>query len=258
MNRVEQVRTGLREFFRGALDLALPNVCPGCRAHLAETDSFCDACAEELLKLVVKRYCPRCGTTCGENLAPSEDGCAWCPQPLPRFGQVIRLGPYGGPLRAFIRRLKYRRREAGLGQIGRMLARACEARCQPPHAVVAIPTPWRRRVWRGHDHARALAGEIARQMGLPLGDDLKRVRSNPPQARLSRAARQKNVRGCFAVRRGSQLHGAHLLLVDDVTTTGATANEAAWELKKAGADIVTLVVIAKTDPKPLGSPTEGI
>ncbi len=84
--------------------------------------------------------------------------------------------------------------------------------------------------------------------GKQLGDQLIRVRHTPPQVHLPRTRRIENVRGAFAVRTKRRIEGARVVLVDDVTTTGATANEAARTLLKAGASNVHLAVIAKAEP----------
>ena len=111
-----------------------------------------------------------------------------------------------------------------------------------------VPMHWRRRLARAADHARILAGELAAELGVPLGDELIRLRHTPPQVDLPRTRRIENVRGAFGVRRAGALAGANVLLVDDVTTTGATANEAAKTLLAAGAEKVALAILAKTEP----------
>ena len=85
-------------------------------------------------------------------------------------------------------------------------------------------------------------------LGLPVGDELVRVRNTPPQVNLSRTGRMANVRDAFAVRHAAGVRGANVVLTDDVTTTGATANEAARTLLRAGANDVTLAVLAKAEP----------
>jgi len=116
--------------------------------------------------------------------------------------------------------------------------------------VMPVAMHWRRRLVRGWDHARTLARAAARKLGLPVGNELHRVRNTPPQVHLPRSRRIENVRGAFSVtpRGAKALDGAHILLVDDVTTTGATANEAARTLLRAGAARVVLAVIAKSEP----------
>jgi ComF family protein len=123
-----------------------------------------------------------------------------------------------------------------------------DAETRPPDVVLAIPMHWLRRLGRGFDHARAIAAGLARELDLPLGCELVRIRNTPPQVHLSRTRRLQNVRGAFAVRSPAAIVGANVLLVDDVTTTGATADEATRVLLAAGAHSVTLAVLAKAEP----------
>ncbi len=240
----------IRRWLRGAWDLLLPGVCEGCDADDVSTGGLCDACNVRLLSLVSLPYCRRCGSTLGPNIPARSDGCAGCPHPLPRFAEAIRLGPYTDPLRSVIREMKYRRRDSMRRRMGKLLAQAVLARSGEVAFDVVLPVPmhWRRRIARGCDHARVLAGSIASGSDLPLGDELIRIRNTPPQTRLSRTGRIENVRGAFDVRGTSGIQGARVLLVDDVTTTGATANEAARTLLASGANRVTLAVIAKAEP----------
>ena len=94
----------------------------------------------------------------------------------------------------------------------------------------------------------AIAARVARNLDLPVGDELIRIRHTPPQVRLPRTRRIQIIRGAFSVSSPRSLAGTNVLLVDDVTTTGATANEAARTLLQAGASKVTLAVVAKAEP----------
>ena len=93
-----------------------------------------------------------------------------------------------------------------------------------------------------------LARAAAQPLGLPAGNELIRVRHTPPQVHLPRSRRIENVRGAFAVPHPGAIEAAAVLLVDDVTTTGATANEASRALLSAGASRVVLAVVSKTEP----------
>lgn len=233
--------------------LWLPPVCPACEAAEVSAEGLCDDCNVRLLSLVSSRYCPRCGATVGPNIPLSPDGCSRCPTPLGRWGRVVRLGPYAHPLRAVIRDLKYRRGSASGGmprRLGTMLAQAVVTHCPDAEFDVAVPIPahWRRRMARGHDHAAALADGVARELDVMVGKELIRVRNTPPQVHLPRSRRIQNVRGAFEAASPAAVAGTHVLLVDDVTTTGATANEAARTLLRAGASRVTLGVVAKAEP----------
>jgi len=242
------IRRAARACAAGAADLWLPPVCPVCEAADISAGGLCDQCNMSLLALVSLRSCPRCGTTVGPNIPVYEDGCWACPSPLGRWDRVVRLGPYREPLRSVVRELKYRRRQILGRRLGRMLAQAVLTACGNASFDVVVPVPahWRRRLVRGQDHAGVLARAVARRLGLSAGRELVRVRNTPPQVHLPRDRRIQNVRGAFALASKRTVAGAHVLLVDDVTTTGATANEAARTLLKGAAAKVTLVVVAKS------------
>jgi len=237
----------------GALgDLILPRACAACESQDISSGRLCASCNIRLLSLVALSYCPRCGTTVGPHLPVGDDGCPGCPTTLPRFARVFRLGPYTNPLRSVIRELKYHRRDTMRRRLGHMLGQLVSGGTDDDETAAQLVIPvamhWRRRLVRGWDHARALAGAVARELHLPVGNELIRLRNTPQQAHLPRSRRIENVRGAFSVRKAKALAGASILLVDDVTTTGATANEAARTLLQAGAARVTLAVVAKGEP----------
>lgn len=246
----KRIMTDLTDCLAGAADLLLPATCGACRSPEVAADGLCEPCSMALLSLVSLPYCPRCGATIGPNIPLRDDGCSACPTTLPRFSTVIRLGPYAPPLRSAIQRLKYHRHEGMLGRLGELLAEAVVARAEPETLDVVMPVPmhWRRRISRGYDHARALARQVATRLRLPVGDELIRVRHTPPQMRLPRTRRIEIIRGAFGLSSEAAVQGSHVLLIDDVTTTGATANEAALMLLRGDALEVTLAVVAKAEP----------
>jgi ComF family protein len=117
-------------------------------------------------------------------------------------------------------------------------------------AVVPVPTHWQRRLLRSFHAADRLAAFVARQVKLPLVPILRRTRAGPHQIGLSYAERAKNVLGAFALRRGVKLDQARLLLVDDVKTTGATIDECAKVLRRAGAAEVYAAVVVTAGWQP--------
>ena len=231
----------------GLADLLLPSTCAGCDRQPTGAEGLCGRCNVELLGLVSLPYCIRCGATLGPHIPIYDEGCSRCPTPLPRFVRVVRIGPYLGPLRRGIRQIKYRRDDALRRRFGALLAQAVRRQCPEGTFDVVVPVPahWQRRLLRGSDHAFRLARSVAQPLGLLVSRELLRIRPTPQQIRLSRTQRVHNVRGAFAVGRPRSVAGANVLLVDDVTTTTATANEAARTLLRAGALRVTLAVIAK-------------
>jgi ComF family protein len=117
-----------------------------------------------------------------------------------------------------------------------------------PHAVLAVPMHWTRRVRRGVNSPQLLARTLAATLGVPVADHvLVRRRRTAPQASLSPRERAQNVRGAFQTRRHRDLNGARLVLVDDVMTTGATVKEAARSLRRAGAEAIHVVVLARAE-----------
>lgn len=232
----------------GAIDLLLPNVCMACSSEDTCQGGLCESCNVKLLSLVARPYCHRCGSGLGDNV-PHGPNCRGCPPTLPRFDSVVRLGPYAEPLRAVVRELKYHRQEALRRRLGKLLAAAVSSQVtRPLDLVLSVPMHWRRRLARGYDHAKILAQTLSTELQLPLGHELIRIRHTPPQAHLPKSRRLENMRGAFAVQGLATIKGAAILLVDDVTTTGATGDEASRELLKAGAASVTLAVIAKAEP----------
>ena len=243
---VHAIAAAMRTVLAGLGDLLLPNLCSGCQSGDVDHQGLCDECNLALLKLVALQYCPRCGNVPGPDIPIRDDGCYACPTPMPRFARIYRLGPHTEPLRNIIIQVKYHRNLRMVKRMGAMLAQAVMASSAESFDVVmSVPMHWRRRIARGCDHAKVLAREIGKQIDLPLGDDLIRNRHTPPQVGLSRARRIANVFGAFSVRDVRPVQGARILLVDDVITTGATANEAARALFHAKAESVHLAVIAK-------------
>jgi ComF family protein len=240
----------IRSCLAGAADLLLPDVCAGCGAQHVAVEGLCTDCNVELLSLVAMGFCPRCGMTLGPNVPGRTDGCGACEATLPRFDRIFRLGPYAGCLRRLIQDLKYRRRQRLRRRMGRLLGQRVAGGLGDFTLDVVIPVPmhWRRRLERGFDHARAIAARLAAELALPLSNELVRTRHTPPQVHLPRSRRLENVRGAFAADAAGALDGANVLLVDDVTTTGATVAEATRTLLTAGAHHVLVAVLAKAEP----------
>lgn len=248
---VQNLTAAVRWITGGGIDLMLPQTCSGCSAAAPVHFGLCAECNLRLLSLVGLPYCKRCGATLGPNIPQYPDGCSFCPNPIPRFDSVARLGPYALLLKYAIRQLKYRGQQ-GLGrQLAVLLGEAIN-QSDTPHrdadVIVPVPMHWMRRLDRPTDHSAALAGALGRELKIPVDSLLRRIRNTPPQIHFTRTQRYANIHGAFCAVKGKQLAGAHVLLVDDVTTTGATASEAARMLLKSGASRVSLTVIAKAEP----------
>jgi ComF family protein len=153
-------------------------------------------------------------------------------------------------LREAIHHFKYDQERARATHLGLALLPLLDQLPLPPYLsatsplLIPVPLSAPRRRERGYNQAEALARVLAAGCGWPLTSALRRTRATPPQIGLNRTARQQNVRGAF-VWEGPPLAGGRVLLVDDVLTTGATANACAVALKEAGAAWVGLVTVAR-------------
>jgi len=131
-----------------------------------------------------------------------------------------------------------------------LLARALP-RDEAFDAIVPVPLHWRRQWTRGFNQSALLARALARRLGLPVSQALRRMRSTAVQAGLSNSSRRQNVAKAFRVRRtggvAANLAGRRILLIDDVLTTGATAAACASALKRGGAARVALLTVARVD-----------
>jgi ComF family protein len=163
---------------------------------------------------------------------------------------VVRLGSYEATLRSVVLRMKRQTHRALAIVVGDLLfnARVADWEALKPDAVVPVPMHWSRRVWRGFNSPETISERLARHLDVPLASHLlRRRRRTAPQANLPPTRRLANVRGAFRATAHPDLAGARLLLVDDIMTTGATVNEAAKMLTRAGASFVGIAVVARAE-----------
>ena len=188
---------------------------------------------------------------CGAPIPPVGTAGATCPRCTDyglKFDRTVALGVYQGFLQELVLRTKGRAEAPLTLGLGRILAArvASTAELAEPDVVVPVPMYWLRRLRRGVNGPDLLAECVARRLGAPLASRLlRRTRNTPPQRTLPPTERRKNIRGALAMRAGYHLKRAHVLLVDDVLTTGGTCNEAARVLKQNGAALVSVAVVAR-------------
>jgi ComF family protein len=157
---------------------------------------------------------------------------------------------YNGELREVVLRTKRLSCEPLATALGQLLAerRGDELAGFRPDLIVPIPMHWWRRFWRGVNNAEILAHCLGRRLGQPVARRLLiRRRPTRPQKDLRPEERFANVRDAFRLRPGeaARCRGSHVLLVDDILTTGATSSEAARMFKRAGAAAVAVAVLAR-------------
>ena len=234
------------------LDLVFPPFCPVCRARLGEgrRDPLCGACWAGLERLTG----PVCGL-CGQPIAWLGQGpravaptCGACRRHRPRFSYARAAADYGDTVREAVHAFKFRGRRALAAPLGDLLAglEPPASPGPPPSVIVPVPLHARRERERGFNQAELLARRLGRAWDVPVAARaLVRSRATPAQADLPADARRANVRGAFAVRAPGRVAGRHVLLVDDVLTTGATAGACAAALLDAGAAAVGVLTVAR-------------
>jgi len=218
------------------LDFALPPRCPGCGEITAEVHLFCTGCWGQL------HFLGGGCATCGAPLQPSEDErCGACTEttgPLHRSRAAVA---YGEVPRALAMRLKYGRKIALARTMGAYMKRPL-GELSPDALLVPVPLH-RWRLWRRGFNQAVL---IARALGREVDPDLlRRTRATRRLKGLNPAERRDTVRNAFGVRPGAPVKGRDIILVDDVITTGATADACARALRKAGARQVELLAWAR-------------
>ncbi|RMG54134.1 MAG: ComF family protein [Gammaproteobacteria bacterium] len=186
--------------------------------------------------------CPRCATPMPAGT--SGQPCGACQRRLPPFARAWSPWRYEPPLDWLLPRLKYHQALEHARLLGSLMAEYLpEADVGWAEAIVPVPLHRARLVRRGFNQALELARPVARYAGLPLlGDAVVRVRDTPAQVGLERAARLRNLKGSFAVRRSLP---SRVLLFDDVLTTGATAEALTRALLQAGVEEVRVWAVAR-------------
>lgn len=229
----------LHRWLSWLVDFALPPRCPACGTIVEDDGRFCTACWISLDRLTGVG-CALCHLPLA---GPPGSVCAPCLEQPPRHDGVRAAVAYGDIARDLALRLKYGRRTGLARPMGAAIARHVDG------AGILVPVPLHRwRLWsRGFNQALTIARHVARHAGAHRlavdADLLVRVRATPSLRGLSKKARADAVRGVFRTTR--KLDGETVWLVDDVYTTGATANACTAALKRAGAGRVVVLAWAR-------------
>lgn len=222
------------------LDFALPPRCAGCAEVIEEVGAFCTECWAGM------EWLGNAGCrTCGLPLAGTEaDTCGRCLAEPPGLDRMRAAVAYDDRSRSIVLRLKYGRKVALARTMARYMAPLGDAR----ETALVLPVPLhRRRLWsRGFNQAGLVARELAKSWGYPFEAGLlRRTRPTQPLKGMSHSQRRKAVSDAFAVADPDRIKGREIILVDDVLTSGSTAEACARALRKAGAARVELVCWAR-------------
>ena len=247
---MEQARRGAggwaKRGLAAAVRVLLPERCAACGVLIrGEGGALCPNCFSGL-KFVQGRVCDRCGWP-----EPAGADCRRCTPNGPirrrRFALV-----YADAAAGLVQRFKYADRPDLAPRLAAWMTRAGADLLADADLLAPVPIHWSRLLKRQFNQSAELARHLSRLSGIPWETQaIRRVRATPPQARLgSNVQRRKNVQAAFRPRDGLDLGGRTVLLIDDVLTTGATAEACAAELLRAGAGAVDLLTVAAADPTP--------
>lgn len=247
----------LEEALEDLSDLFFPPICYFCKEPLpyGGEELFCRRCRRDI-RLTAAPYCLRCSRVDVEL----DEATLLCPECLEKshtrnpLSRVIAGAQYSGKVPDLVSNFKY----SGLRYLSKPLARFITEHPEFPvlaphiYALVPVPLHFLKEFARGFNQAEDLAYSLSAASGIPVVRALKRTRLNRPQASLSMESRKANLSGAFAFRESQRARFASIgknqlvALVDDVCTTGTTAELCARALKKAGLRNIILLCAAKT------------
>lgn len=230
------------------LQFLFPNRCILCSKVVRGEAALCANCAKKPMLLANKRICKKCS----RPVAEGEFLCPNCQVHPHYFTACFATAVYEGELRRSILRYKfYNRPEYHRGYAQLILSHLSGFDALPRFdAVIGAPLSKERLRERGYNQSEVIAKVVAKTLGIPfIKDGVTKLRHTVAQSSLSYDARRKNLRGAFRVAKPEAFRGKIVLLIDDVLTTGATADEISRVLLKAGTKSVYIAVVAIANEK---------
>jgi len=223
----------------------MPPVCLVCREPVESHDALCAPCWRDI-DFIRPPLCDRMGLPLTFDTGGPAISAAAAAHP-PSYDRARAVAAFAGSMRTLVHALKFHDRHDVRRLLGKWLVEAGRELIADADIVVPVPLARRRLLSRRFNQAAVLAREVSRLSGLPHEPMLlERTRATASQVGLSRNARERNVSGAFAVpgRRAGAVAGLSVLLVDDVITTGSTAEACTRALRRAGARRVDVLALA--------------
>lgn len=238
----------LVSLLRDVIDLCYPHLCALCKAACDEASFLCPLCDLALHQLQAHPACEGCGAP----LATREAPCPFCQsRGVRHYRCLLRLGTFSAPLKDLIHRMKYNRQWALAELLATRLLAHKGVRDLLDSADVLVPVPlhFLRQFRRGFNQAEIIARQLSKDSGKPVVRPISRVRHTESQTQLTRQKRMQNVRDAFRLNHPETIRGKHLVVIDDVMTTGATLQTVARTLRRARPASLSALLLAVADPK---------
>jgi len=231
---------------KAALSLFYPPHCASCQEATESGVHLCGECEKTIWKICAP-FCQRCSQPF-EGDVTQELVCSNCTDREVHYDCAVAPYRSRGAVREFIHQFKYSEKLYLRQQLADWLAEGFEdsrIAGQKPWALVPVPLHHVRQRERGFNQAEVLARLLSKKTKVPLLNALKRIRYTTTQTRLDRADRMENLHGAFQIRQNAEVLNRHLILIDDVFTTGSTVEECSRILRKAGAASIRVLTVAR-------------
>jgi competence protein ComFC len=232
--------------FPAIISLLYPSVCAGCGRDIDPPEQICRDCDSKLAR-IVPPFCAKCSEPFPGAITSSFD-CANCAHQDLYFDAAVSAFRSRGIIRHIILDFKYGHETHLRHLVGSWLFAAMNdnrIRNRQFDLIIPVPLHPARKRERGFNQAALLAELLSQKVSIEARPVLERIRYTTTQTAFDRAERMENLRGAFRLRKNTDVRELHVLLVDDILTTGSTLSECARVLKKAGAASVYAATAAR-------------
>jgi ComF family protein len=230
----------VHNLFKTLLDIFYPLYCGGCNA--ATGSILCDDCIDTFRPVEQEQTCPICGRLIGKSIL-----CGACMEEKRTFSKGHFGYYFEGRLRDAIHAFKFNGRIDAGRYLVNLLEKKIHSMAKEIDCIIPLPVTEKRLKERGFNQSFIIGEEIAKMTGKEISPSvLVKAKQTEDQYTLSKKERKRNINGAFAVKNSSQISGKRVLLVDDLFTTGYTAQEASRSLLKSAAKEVIVFALART------------
>lgn len=231
-------------FIKPIINYIYPSRCISCSELIQETGGFCGSCWQKL-NFITKPYCRICSFKFSFDPGEGNDICLKCINSWPSYDFARSLLIFDEDSKKLIHALKYYDNTAIASVFAKIMVKMYKDIISDADYIIPVPMHKWKRLFRLYNQAQILGAEIAKELNIRMFPDLLiKTKHTKSQTGLSKKNRQMNLRGSVQVTQS--IEGKKVILVDDVMTTGSTVNLCADKLKKAGAEKVIVVCIART------------